>query len=142
MVLIDHYSCGRGAVRERRRERTRSGGTEPARHPVPEAVQVSGGTDGVVRPPWIPRSPRHAERAGASTRLAAAYEADARSLPRTALTRPAGSISRGGSVPQSFRRRIPHSLYTVWSIYVSRHICGPRWKLPFGYEAIALHEPS
>src|SRR2546430_3403841 len=56
--LIDHAPCGRGNVREHLRERTRSGGTEPARHPPAEVVQVSAGRDGAVRPPWIPRN-RH-----------------------------------------------------------------------------------
>src|SRR5947208_16444783 len=32
--------CGRGAVREHPRERTRTGETEPARHPPPEVVQA------------------------------------------------------------------------------------------------------
>src|SRR6266478_2180114 len=50
-VLID--PCGRGGVREHLRERTRTGGTEPARHPPPEVVQVSVGRDGAVRP--LPR---------------------------------------------------------------------------------------
>src|SRR6202011_438702 len=51
--LID--PCDRGGVREHLRERTRTGGTVPARHPPPEVVQVSAGRDGAVRPPWIPR---------------------------------------------------------------------------------------
>src|SRR5260370_27642330 len=38
--------CGRGGVREHLRERTRTDGTEPARHPPPEVVQVSAGRDG------------------------------------------------------------------------------------------------
>src|SRR5947208_2525300 len=98
LVLID--PCGRGGVREHPRERTRTGGTEPARHPPPEGVQVSAGKDGAVRPPWIPRTRPRAALAGAWTRSAATYEADARSLPPTVLTRPGGSISRGGSAPQ------------------------------------------
>src|SRR6476661_11061194 len=39
LVLID--PCGRGGVREHPRERTRTDGTEPARHPPPEVGQVS-----------------------------------------------------------------------------------------------------
>src|SRR3989454_2282825 len=97
-VLID--PCGRGGVREHPRERTRTGGTEPARHPPPEVVQDSAARDGAVRPPWIPRNRPRAALASALTRSAAAYEADARSLPPTVGTRPAGSISRGGSAPQ------------------------------------------
>src|SRR5712664_670749 len=54
LVLID--PCGRGGVREHLRERTRTDGTEPARHPPPEVVQVSVGRDGAVRPPWILRT--------------------------------------------------------------------------------------
>src|SRR5712691_10558205 len=54
LVLID--PCGRGGVREHLCERTRTGGTEPARHPPPEVAQVSAGRDGAVRPPWIPRN--------------------------------------------------------------------------------------
>src|SRR6266513_5638044 len=50
--LID--PCGRGGVREHPRERTRTDGTEPARHRPREAVQASGGKGGAVRPPWIP----------------------------------------------------------------------------------------
>src|SRR6266436_2569382 len=98
LVLID--PCGRGGVREHPRERTRTDGTEPARHPPSEVVQVSVGRDGAVRPPWIPRNRPRAALAGALTRSAAAYEVDARSLPPTVVTRPGGSISRGGSAPQ------------------------------------------
>ncbi len=98
IVLID--SCGRGGVRAHRRERTRTGGTAPARHPAPEVVQVSVGRDGAVRPRWIPRNRPRAARAGASTRSAATSEADARSLQPTVRTRPGGSRSRGGSAPQ------------------------------------------
>src|SRR5207237_463350 len=97
-VLID--PCGRGGVREHPRERTRTGGTEPARQRPPEVVQVSVGRDGAVRPRWIPRNRPPAARAGALTRSAAAYEVDARSLQPTVVTRPAGSVSRGGSAPQ------------------------------------------
>src|SRR5208283_4020896 len=64
-VLID--PCGRGGVREHLHERTRTGGTEPTRHPPPEVVQVSAGKDGAVRPPWIPRNRRLAALAGALT---------------------------------------------------------------------------
>src|SRR5437868_2741075 len=98
LVLID--PCGQGGVREHPRERTRTGGTEPARHPPPEAVLASAGRDGAVRPPWIPRNRPRAALAGALTRSAAAYEVDARSLQPTVVTRPGGSISRGGSAPQ------------------------------------------
>src|SRR5882762_9415214 len=86
LVLID--PSGRGGVREHLRERTRTGGTAPARHPPPEVVQVSAGRDGAVRPPWILRNRPLAARAGALTRSAAAYEVDARSLPPTVVTRP------------------------------------------------------
>ena len=92
--------CGRGVVREHPDERTRTDGTEPARHRALRMVQVSAGRDGAVRPPWIPRSQHRAARAGALTPSAAAYEVDARSLPRIVRTRPGGSISRGGSAPQ------------------------------------------
>src|SRR5216683_3025788 len=98
LVLID--PCGRGGVREHLRERTRTDGTEPARHPPPEVVQVSVGRGGAVRPPWILRNRPRAALAGALTRSAAAYEVDARSLQPTVVTRPGGSISRGGSAPQ------------------------------------------
>src|SRR5216117_1774816 len=46
-VLTD--PCGRGGVREHLRERTRTDGTEPARHPHPEVVQVSAGRDAAVQ---------------------------------------------------------------------------------------------
>src|SRR2546425_12489821 len=99
LVWID--PCGRGGVREHLCERTRTDGTEPARHPPPEVVQVSVGRDGAVRPQWIPRNRPRAALAGALTRSAAAYEVDARSLQPTVVTsRPGGSISRGGSAPQ------------------------------------------
>src|SRR3989442_927634 len=98
--LVMNVPCGRGGVREHLREPTRTDGTEPARHPPPEMVQVSAGRDGAVRPPWIPRNRPRAALAGALTRSAAAYEADARSLQPTVVTRPGGSISRGGSAPQ------------------------------------------
>src|SRR2546425_838797 len=98
LVLTD--PCGRGGVREHPRERTRTGGTEPARHPPPEVVQASVGRDGAVRPPWIPRNRPRAARAGALTRSVAAYQVDARSLPPTVGTRPGVSISRGGSAPR------------------------------------------
>src|SRR5438046_7323425 len=101
LVLFDPCDpCGRGGVREHLRERTRTDGTEPARHPAPEVVPASVGRDGAVRPPWIPRNRPRAALAGALTRSAAAYEADARSPPPTVGTRPGGSISRGGSAPQ------------------------------------------
>src|SRR5580700_7869534 len=98
--LVSIGPCGRGVVREHLRERTRTGGTEPARHPPPETVQVSAGRDGAVRPRWILRNRPLAALAGALTRSAAAYEVDARSLQPTVVTRPGGSISRGGSAPQ------------------------------------------
>src|SRR2546425_12009919 len=98
--LVFSDPCGRGGVREHLRERTRTGGTEPARHPPPEVVQVSVGRDGAVRPPWIPRNRPRAALAGALTRSAAAYEARARSLQPTVGSRPGGSRSRGGSAPQ------------------------------------------
>src|SRR5437764_717155 len=89
-VLID--PCGRGGVREHPRVRTRTDGTEPAKHRPREAVQASAGRDGAVRPPWILRNRPRAGLAGALTRWAAAYEADARSLPLTVVTRPGGSV--------------------------------------------------
>src|SRR5580704_16735761 len=98
LVLID--PCGRGGVQEHPRERTRTGGTELARRRSPEVVPVSAGRDGAVHPPWILRNRPRAALASAWTRPAAAYQADARSLPPSVGTRPGGSISRGGSAPQ------------------------------------------
>src|SRR6266513_6556741 len=89
LLLID--PCGRGGVRAHPREQTRTGGTEPARQRPPEVVQVSAGRDGAVRPLWSPRTRPRAALAGALTPSAAAYEADARSLPPTVGTRPGGS---------------------------------------------------
>src|SRR5258705_11004465 len=97
-VLID--PCGPGDVPGHPRDQTRTDGTEPARHLPPEAVQVSVGRDGAVRPPWIPRNRPRVVRAGALTESAATYPIDARCLQPTVLTRPGGSISRGGSAPQ------------------------------------------
>src|SRR5689334_12482025 len=96
-VLVLIAPCGRGGVRAHRREQTRTGGTEPARHPPPEVVQGSAGRDGAGRPLWIPRNQPRAARAGALTRSVAAYEADARSPQPTVVRRPAGSRLRGGS---------------------------------------------
>src|SRR5262249_48318508 len=98
LVLVD--PCGRGGVREHLCERTRTDGTERARHPPPEAVQVSVGRDGAVRPPWIRRNRPRAALADALIRSAAAYEADARSLQPTVVTRSGGSISRADLAPQ------------------------------------------
>src|SRR6266513_5497407 len=97
-VLID--PCGRGGVPEHRRERTRTGGTEPASQRPPEAVLASVCRVGAVRPLWIPQNRPRAAPAGALTRSAAAYEADARSLQLNAVTRPGGSVSRADSAPQ------------------------------------------
>src|SRR5579863_2467969 len=91
LVLTD--PCGRGGAREHPRERTRTGGTERARRRSPAVVPASAGTDGAVQPPWIPRNRRRAARAGAWRRPAAAYQADAQSLPPIVGTRPGGSIS-------------------------------------------------
>src|SRR5213078_4241973 len=113
---------GRGDVRAHRRERTRAGGTAPARHPPPGGVLASSGRAGAVHPPWIPRNRPRAARAGAWTRSAAAYEADARFLPPTVGTRPGGAGSRGGSAPRGLRTQIPCSYHTPQSIYLSRHI--------------------
>src|ERR1700687_757134 len=98
--LVLSVPCGRGAVPEHPRDPTRTGGTAPARHPPPERVPVSAGRGGAVRPPWPPRNRPRAALAGALTRSAAAYEVGARSLQPTVVTRPGGSISRGGSAPQ------------------------------------------
>src|SRR6202021_557878 len=89
--------CGRGGVREHPRERTRTDGTEPARHPPPEVIRVSGGRGGAARPPRIPRNRRRAARAGALKRWAGAYEVDAPSLQRTVVRRPGAAICAGGS---------------------------------------------
>src|ERR1700694_1910147 len=94
LVSID--PCGRGGVREHLRVRTRTDGTEPARHRSPEVVQVSVGRDGAVHPPWILRNRPRAAPAGALRQSAAAYEADARSLQPTVVTRLGGSVSHGG----------------------------------------------
>src|SRR6266566_1725978 len=99
-LLVMSVPFGRGGVREHLRERTRTDGTEPARHPAPEMVLVSAGRDGAVRPRWIPRNRLRAALAGALTRSAASYEAGARSLRLTVVTRPGGSVSLDGSARQ------------------------------------------
>src|SRR6266478_5323541 len=98
--LVMNVPCGRGAVPAHPRDRTRTGGTAPARHPPPEMAQVSAGRGDAVRPPWILQNRLLAARAGALTRSAASYEVDARSLQPTVVTKPAGPVSRGGSAPQ------------------------------------------
>src|ERR1700735_1853822 len=90
----------RGGVRDHPDERPRTDGTEPARHPPPEVIRVSGGRGGAARPPKIPRNPPRAARAGALRRWVGAYEVDARSLPPTVVRRPGGSILRGGLARQ------------------------------------------
>src|SRR5262245_25982505 len=97
-MLID--PCGPGGAREHPRERTRTDGTESARHPPPGVAQVSAGRDGAVRPPWTPRNRPRAALAGALTRSAAACEVDARCRRPTVVTTPGDSISRGGSAPR------------------------------------------
>ena len=92
--------CGRGGVRAHPRERTRTDGTESARRLTPEVVPVSTGRGGAVRPRWPPQNRPRAALTSALTRSAVAYEVDARSLRLTVVTRPGGSISRGGSAPQ------------------------------------------
>src|ERR1700724_785685 len=79
--LVLTAPCGRGGVREHPRGRTRTGGTEQARHPLPEVIQVSAGRGGAARPRWIPQNRPRAARASALTQPAATYEAAARSLP-------------------------------------------------------------
>src|SRR5262245_5983536 len=96
-LLLCHFPCDRGGVREHRREPTRTGEMEPARLPPPEAVPVSAGRGGAVRPPWLPRNRPRSAPAGASIPSVAPFEAGARSLQLTVRTRPAGSGSRGGS---------------------------------------------
>src|SRR5579885_1342348 len=98
-LMVTDPFC-RGGVRAHPRERTRTDGTEPARHPPPERVQASTGRDGVGRPPWLPRTRPRAAHADALTQSAATYEADARSPQLTVVRRPGGSRSRGGSAPQ------------------------------------------
>src|SRR5688572_3675880 len=71
LVLMD--ACGRGGVRERLREQTRTDETEPASHRAPEVAQASAGKDGAVRPPWTLRNQLLAALAGASKRSAGAY---------------------------------------------------------------------
>src|SRR4030088_420339 len=78
LVLID--PCGRGGVREHLRERTRTDGTEPARHRPPEVVQVLAGRDGAVRPPWIPRNRPRAAVGAAVVPAAVADAPDPASL--------------------------------------------------------------
>src|SRR5215469_2514941 len=97
-VLMD--PCGRGGVREHLRERTRTGGTAPARHPPPEVVQASAGRDDAVHPRWTPRSLPLAVLESAWIPWAAASAAAARSLQPTVPKRPAGSVWRGGLAPQ------------------------------------------
>jgi len=50
--------CDQAGVPEHRGERTKTDGTEPAKHPTRESVQVSVGRDGAVIPEvgYLPRS--------------------------------------------------------------------------------------
>src|SRR5262245_58793872 len=109
-VLIE--PCGRDGVRAHPHERTRTDGTERARHPFLETVPASGGRDGAVRPPSNPRNRPRGAPADSLTRWAAAYQVDVRFLQPTVPKIPAGSGSRGGSAPRRFRIPIPRSLYT------------------------------
>src|ERR1022692_3529749 len=86
LVWID--PCGRGGVREHPGARTRTDGTEPARHPPPEVVLASAGRDGAVRPPWIPRNRPRAALAGALIGSVATYKADPLSLQPTVGRKP------------------------------------------------------
>src|SRR5579864_1766697 len=103
LVLLDLCPgdpCDRGGVQEHPRERTRTGGTGPARNPALQKVRVSVDKDGAVHPRSTPQSRHRAARAGALTLSAAACEVGAQSLLPTVVMRPARPISRGGSAPQ------------------------------------------
>src|SRR5581483_8634008 len=93
-ALMDPY--GRDGVREHPRGRTRSGGTDRARHRPAETVRVSAGNAGAARPPSIRRNRPRATRASAWIRPAATYEAGARSLLPIVGTRAGGPGWRGG----------------------------------------------
>src|ERR1700733_8823926 len=69
------HPCGRDGVRAHPRVRSRTCGTEQARHLPPEMVPVSNGRAGAVHLPWLPRNRSHGALSGASTRSAATYEA-------------------------------------------------------------------
>src|SRR3954452_12691948 len=100
MIRAVAAPCDQGGVRAHPRERTRSGGTGPARHPAPEAVLVAVDRLGAARPQWIRRNPLRAKRAGVLIRSAGTYEVAARFLPLTVRTRPEGSLPRDGSARQ------------------------------------------
>src|SRR5579864_5983349 len=103
LVLLDLCPgdpCDRGGVQEHPRERTRTGGTGPARNPALQKDRVSVDKDGAVHPRSTPQSRHRAARAGALTLSAAACEVGAQSLLPTVVMRPARPISRGGSAPQ------------------------------------------
>ncbi len=130
----DPDPCGRGGAREHRRERTRSYGTEPARHRPLEMVLASAGRDGAVRPPRTPQNRRRVARAGAWTRSAAAYEAGARSLPPTVRTKPAarrfqfsvriGIAPRSAALLPSWAeqtRTLPHGVHECLCTYDSTY---------------------
>src|SRR5207244_11411663 len=101
--LVSTDPCGRGGAREHLHERTRTDGTEPARHPPPEVVLASAGRGGAARPPWIPRNRPRAALAGALTQSAAAREGGCQSLPTTDGTRPGSPESRRGEAPRRLR---------------------------------------
>jgi hypothetical protein len=82
--LVFSDPCGRGGVRGHLHERTRTGGTEPARHPPLEVVQVSAGRDGAVHPQWTPRNRRRAARAGAMTFIHPSERSRDRGVPHVA----------------------------------------------------------
>lgn len=103
MDSLDRFgpdSFGQGGVRERPHGPTKIDETGPASRQSPEEVRVSAGKDGAVRPRWIPQNQRRGALAGAWTRLAAAFEVGAQSLPPTVETRPADPVWRGGSALQ------------------------------------------
>src|SRR5882672_2321948 len=109
-VLID--PCVRGGVREHLRERTRTDGTERARHRPPGVVRVAAGRHDAVRPPWIPRNRPLAALAGAWKRRAAAVATAPQYHLRIARRKRADSGWRGGSARQGWQMLIPCYLYT------------------------------
>jgi len=103
--------------------RTEAAGTERARHPTPEMVQVQPVETAQCVHRGFPRS-----RPLAAPQMLGGQSAGASKLtldsPTDCWDETRGLISRGGFGSAMIRMRIPHSLYTLTGIIVSGIFAG------------------